>query len=709
MRSIRPHQCLYISLGLLAVLPFCISVCAGRGAGAAQTVLLPIEVLGEVGTIAVRDIFVTEPQAESVRYTELRVNGVRFAGQASLQINDGYWIPLNNQSVFVAEPGKSFGGIGGGFATLDLELRLPSRTLFPGRNTLRFRFDQTDGVTSGFRILAINFLDSERKQILPEVSFADDDPAGWAAPFSDSGSIIAGKELWRSATLIASSLPNSPRIKTHCSDCHTDDGRDLKYYNFSNHSIITRARFHGLSTLQGQQIASYIRTLNVPNPGRPWNPPYQPGPGQDDLPISGWAAGAGIAWVLPDDRDGLPYLLQASQVDRLWTGSSPAEPRALVRLVTPEVFRPDGKLSARQIPIALQLPTWSQWLPRVHPKDAWGAVFEQSEFAQLYSGKKSSGKERKNTLQSLLPMSSYRNSDVRTVAAAFARWSQARRAFFKPFINGRTEWTPDLGDRVYSTQLWQVVKTWELMQEFNLEGRGHDLFGDSADSRMWMNTIPAETAPSATHIPNGTAGVGGSALTNEYFTAAWYELQILLNSGNHRHRDRYPVDWVYVINQFHDLFAETGYPEPVRVLVAVTKAFQSTDPQLSPEDLRQGWRPEQNIDPRITVSSAWSPIFGTLSPEIHRAIATSVLRAWLDKNYQYSVGQYLPIGLPPESRSANLYSDISGGDAWVAVRLFAKSGVPPDLLKRLQEWGISLTDRAARIGYDGGSSFREIQ
>ena len=88
--------------------------------------------------------------------------------------------------------------------------------------------------------------------------------------------------------------------------------------------------------------------------------------------------------------------------------------------------------------------------------------------------------------------------------------------------------------KVYSTQLWQLVKTWKMTQEFSLEARGRDLYGPSADSHTWFNTIPAETAPLVTHIPDGTAGVGGSAVTNEYFTACWYELQILLNSGNFR-------------------------------------------------------------------------------------------------------------------------------------------------------------------------------
>ena len=106
---------------------------------------------------------------------------------------------------------------------------------------------------------------------------------------------------------------------------------------------------------------------------------------------------------------------------------------------------------------------------------------------------------------------------------------------------------------MYSAQLWQLVKTWEMTQEFGLEGRGRDLFGAIADSRTWCNTVPGDAAPAAAHIPNGPAGVGGSGLTNEYLTSAWYELQIILNSGNHQHREREPVDWVYVIGGFLDL------------------------------------------------------------------------------------------------------------------------------------------------------------
>jgi hypothetical protein len=675
----------------------------------ADATVLPIEVLGVDGATVSRTVTLRMGDSESVHSLWLQVHGLRYANQASVQVNSGPWVPLNNETVIVAEPGKSFGGIGGGFATLLMTLPLPAGTLVDGANTIRFRFNQTDGFTSAYRVLAWNFLSSEGTKIIPPETFVEESVDGWAPPFSDAASIKAGEELWRGASLVANSLPNSGRIQAHCADCHAHDGQDLKYFNFSNASIVDRSRFHGLSVQEGEQIASYIRSLQVPNPGRPWNPPYQPGPGLDAQPISNWAAGAGLDWVLDKDTNTLPYLFgrRDAVVTRtaLNGDGSAANVRDLVQLITPEVFRPDGNLNAREIPIALQLPDWSQWLPRIHPKDAWGGAFTQSEFAALYDGAAAnSGNRAKGTatapLRSLLASTQDADAKLRGMTAAFVQWSQARRSFLKRYAEGKTTWSPALTDKVYSAQLWQLVKTWEMTQEFGLEGRGRELYGATADSRSWLNTVPVETAPSAVNIPDGPAGAGGSAVTNEYLSACWYELQIILNSGNHQHKNRGPVDWVYVIGRFRDLQAQTRRPEPARLLVTVIKALQSTDPRIGPENLTQGWRPEQNVDPRVMISPAWAPLFEPIPNEIRRALTTSLLAAWLDKNLQYPIEKHLPMGehihaylLPRE------YADISGGKVWESAQAFLNAGVPPELVRRLQQWGAAYKDRASRISY----------
>lgn len=141
----------------------------------------------------------------------------------------------------------------------------------------------------------------------------------------------------------------------------------------------------------------------------------------------------------------------------------------------------------REIPIALQLPDWSQWLPRVHPKDAWGPAFTQSAFAALYDGDTTSESKskmgKKPPLRTLLATAQTTDHDIRLVVAAFAQWSEARRSFLGHVGKAGATWSPELTNKVYSTQLWQLVKAWEMTQEFGLEARGRDLCGPTAASR----------------------------------------------------------------------------------------------------------------------------------------------------------------------------------------------------------------------------------
>src|SRR5207342_2724723 len=239
--------------------------------------------------------------------------------------------------------------------------------------------------------------------------------------------------------------------------------------------------------------------------------------------------------------------------------------------------------------------------------DAWGPAFEKNEFSEWYEA----------TLRNLLasPNLSASISSGRIVTA-FDKWRDVRRAFLKPYVEGKSvNWTPELGVKAYSTQLWQLVKTWELTQEFGLEARGRELFGPEGEPRTWFNSIPAATAPATVNIPDGPSGMGGSALTNEYFDASWYELQVLVNSGNHQHLDRTPVDWVYVIGRFQSLYRESRRPEPARLLVALIKSMQSTDPRIGPDDVEKGWRPTRSVDPAIMVLPAWAPMFEPLPSE----------------------------------------------------------------------------------------------
>jgi hypothetical protein len=637
MASLRS---IYVGFASLAIL---------ANAGAVERsgpVVLPIEVAGEAGTEATVTVDIPSGLGSEVRRLCMQIHNLEFAGMASVRINQGPWLALTNTTATVAEPGRSYGGIGGGFATLKLTVPVAPGSVADGSNSIGFRFNGTNGVASGFRVLALNFLTADGRIVLPGSAFRDDDPNAWAPSFRDPENISAGQNLWHSAKLTANGLPGAPPIHAHCADCHTRDGRDLKYFNFSNTSIAARSRFHGLSELQGRQIASYIRSLDVPNPGRPWNPPYQPGPGLDAKPPADWAAGAGLSWVLADDLETIPFLLKGKDQN---------------------AFRPDGDLNAREIPIAFQLPDWNHWLPRVHPLDAWGERFERSAFAQEYA----SGAHTADELH-----------------AFFDSWSRSRGKFLKP--PDAKKWTAELAETYYSAQLWQLVKTWEITQ----------IYGTGADARNWPNTVPAAAAPTSADIPDGPAGMGGSGLTNEYYSAAWYELQVVVNSGNHRHRGHAPIDWPYITGHFLDLERLSGRPEPGRLLVTLIKGMQSTDPGAGPENYNEGWRPEQDVDPRIMVGEEWTPEFATLPPNVKTAITESFLVAWLDKTLQYPPASYFQRGLRPAAYVwPESLRNVSGGRVWEAASQFQKAGVSDPVIQRLLNWGSTWNAMAGLFHY----------
>jgi hypothetical protein len=600
---------------------------------------LPVEIAGDAGTVVNVTAYVPHGFGRQVRSLWMQVHGLAYGGMASVRINHGQWLLLNNETVTVAEPARSYGGIGGGFATLKVSLPLPEGSVSDDSNTIEFRFNFTDGIVSGFRVLAFNFLAADGRAILPPDMFVEEDPNTWTPPFSDPESISAGRNLWERAQLTASPLPGAPAIRAHCADCHAQDGADLKYFNFSNLSIVARSRFHGLSESQGRQIASFIRSLPVPNPGRPWNPPYQPGPGLDDQQAVNWAAGAGLAWALDDDVNALRFLD-----------------------ITPAGFRPDADLNPREIPITFQLPDWNHWLPRVHPLDFPGTNFRSSAFFRLYQA-----------------------SDY-GIPGFFDRWYKSRSQFLPPHPSaGSNQWTAALAEAFYSAQLWQLVKTWEITR--------------GGESRFWMNAIPAATAPAEVGIPNGPSGMGRSALTNEYFNNAWYEVQILVNSGNHRHQGRLPIDWVYVIGHFLELQRLSGQPEPGRLLVAIIKAMQSSDPAIGPDNYAEGWRPDRNIDPRILVSREWAPVFRTIPAGVKQAIVESLLSAWLDKTLQYPAASYFARGQPAGYRLPAHLLDISGGRVWEASPQFQAAGVGRSLVERLDAWGKAYSALAELFHY----------
>src|SRR3984893_17235094 len=183
-----------LTSGLFLALLAAAAISMGFARSTTDRILLPIEVLGAEGTTVSRAFTLQDGQAESARALWLQIHGLRYADQASIQVNESAWIPLNNNTVTNPEPARSFGGIGGGFSTLVMTLSLPNGTVVHGANTIRFRFNRTDGVPSGYRVLEWNFLTNYGKKILPPNNFVDDTPENWTPPLPNAASVLAGRE-----------------------------------------------------------------------------------------------------------------------------------------------------------------------------------------------------------------------------------------------------------------------------------------------------------------------------------------------------------------------------------------------------------------------------------------------------------------------------------------------------------------------------------
>ncbi len=674
LAAMRVWSCLaFLAAAALGHAP---AASAAVTAQASTRVKLPIEVMGADGTVQAVPVYV--PSSQPVTTLSLQMHGLTYENKASVQVNKGAWVPFTNSAVQVAEPGRSYGGIGGALSTLKITIPLAPGLVHAGANTISFRFNHTDDVSIGFRVLAFNFLTAQKQALLPAFTFWQDDPNAWTAPRPRPADIAAGKSLWHSASLVKSSDDHSTMLAT-CADCHSEDGRDLKYFSYSNYSIVQRCLFHGLSELQAEQIASYIRTLPITSYGRPWNPPYQPGPGMDSRPALAWAAGAGVNAVLDTDAQMVPYVFPNG--------------------ITKDGIGANDTLNMRELPIALQLPDWNHWLPRIHPKDAWGSTFTNSGFAFAYDGTGGGGSQFGNLRAALAsPDPAYHRQITAGADAALYHMMGAWTGFYQqPFMNDRqaqNDGTVLYQEKMESTAKWRLVKDWELMQEYTLEGNAPAIFpttpgGPTAgESRSWLSESAFLASPAFVGVPDN--GVAHTHLMHEYLNNAWYYAQIVLNSGN-RHRDGWhPVDWGYAVGRVGDLSDASGVPSTVRMTAMLIKGMQQSDTNGT-VDTTTGWFPHFAADLRYFYWENRHPTLDAFSTDIatsnrvYGQIITAVARAQFDKMQTHSPAEY------QASSQGGENSVVYGGDSLFNTQKetlvdLNRLGIDKTLIRSMADW-----------------------
>ena len=609
-------------LGLLAS-------CGGSGGGPGS-VLMPLEVLGDPGTIVSATVNITGSpanvtqlwiKAHRVNWREdgefaLKFNGnVRPGSKGSVRLNGGPWVPLTNSTVTCNAHELAYGCLNGTYSTV--RFTVPASVLGApgvktGSNTLDFKFDATDGISSGWRVLAFELQNAAGISVIPADTFVQDNPDNWSPPLNTPADIAAGKTLWESAPLTDLGFANTRHaIHGKCGSCHTYDGYDLKYFNYSNKSIEVRSVFHGLTPTQGKQIASYIRTLDAKLPngvtigqaGRPWNPPYQPGPGLDAKPVELWSAGAGLEAVLQSDSQMKAYMFPNGEYKAAILGAT-------------------GFLNPRETPQAIQLVDWNGWLPTMALED----MVKYPNLVVPYAGDTPPADDAKTPLDWLKVatqwLENYRYTGMET-----DDWFR-RHGMFLIHAWGQSRWR---GNGMPGTPLtppdalararqglafgsWYAIRMWDMMKRYKLEefssrtglnlantvtdlergtvNTGSTTRGIPANFRSW----PMEQRSVFELAPHfmGPGGVAGSGDPNsfvftkpgEYLTTVWYSLEQIVNGG--WRSGSAGIDWNYHPQHLGGMhhggtgFYNDGPMHPYRLAWSVIWLYQTRPTDWAP-------------------------------------------------------------------------------------------------------------------------------
>ncbi len=662
----------------------------------AKAVKLPVEVIGPEGYM--ETVAFELADASQVKRLSLQCHrcgwrdgtvqsGKDRGAKASVRLNAGAWVDITDASVEMQAAELAYGGLSGGFHTT--RFSLPIQGAVTGSNTLEFRFNKTDGSSSGYRILALNMLDAGGKALLQASNFNNEDPTQWRV-VGTAADIAEGQALWNGKVALKESPLNGKALKANCASCHAADGRDLKYFNYSDWSIQVRSQFHGLSGQQGKQIAAYVRNLSAPAPAqaRPWNPPYQPGPGLDAKPVAEWAAGAGLQSVLTTDAEMLRYLLPGG------TGKTEIARVADIK----------GTLNMRELPVPLQLPDWNAWLPDVHPLDVWGDGFANSDATKAYQQSAQAMASGSAKLQDRSAIGAVEGLLARTWRAVFPYMGgpvpcpiyndakaagMAQASLMDQLPAGKT-----CEDGMQAVNHWLAVKNWELFHTHQMEEATATLY-PYGERRGWFgkerNVFEVASHRSANNSHNFAHQ---STALGSYHSNVWYHLQLVLNAG---HRDPwtwFPQDWFYTPMFIALNSRDNRQPLAVLNTAMHIKMYQNLDmtgPDGKGVDRGPGyngwwlpfvqpWRFESTMgwegawsawtgvsaDGKSSKGFPWTQLDG-YEPGLRAKMTNALLKQFINKMKSYPVS-----ALPRQSDPAAM-----GGDQFEHADYVVETDIPP--------------------------------
>ncbi len=490
---------------------------------------------------------------------------------------------------------RAYGGLNGGFATTAFSTPL-SGARANGENTIMFRFlAQPNEATSGYRIIRIALRSSNTKNapdliITPRNNISG---AAFEGPFMGDPNRAAmaqeGKKLWMGT--VGNNLldRNKNPIQAKCTHCHTQDGSDLKYFNYSNKSIIARSNFHGLTKEEGQQIAQYIRDLNMDRSknGRPWEPPYQPGPSAD-TDAREWAAGQGLDAVLETDLE---------MMEPLFGSKEPSKTQ-----VQNTIAGFEGNTNIRTMPISVQFPDWNMWMPEEHPMDQRDVSAQWPQLNTAYQNLRNKLNTPEKVVQRNTKTQVFKPFLENGVVEAFgvfaaevhkvvidlpgSSWAEVsgvRNQIDNGFpvspvwaenVNNNYSETSKRREKAkQSIAFWYSTKLFEIIQEFELyQLRLNNVPANDLEPFQWP-IREWSVFQNAAHIIGANrndsyfesdAGSEDDKTRGIYLSSIWYQVQLTLTPGHRRGSNIGPNDFAYNLQHIHRLGARSGIYEPSR-------------------------------------------------------------------------------------------------------------------------------------------------
>jgi hypothetical protein len=399
-------------------------------------------------------------------------------------------------------------------------------------------------------------------------SFVNENPATWTAP--TGADATAGQSAFHATSLRATDFPGE-FITASCASCHAKDGRDLKYFAFSNRSIEVRSQFHGMSVQESRDIAAYIRAHSSTVPGRAWYSPYQPCPAADTVPVYEWSGACSEEEVLPNE---MGMLEQLASNGTAMTASDWSPTRT--------------DLHFRNARISFQLLSLFEWWPRIHPQDIWVGpncgVYPTGCFAT--SDLKLGFDQIYEDLEAYCPGTGTQCQDRIAALGPDGR----RMPFAKKIVNFRVLYgqTPycvgnpadvECANRVateqnqelvktYSAAQWDAIKSWEVEHALQLGKYALTWYtdGGAENSRILRYGQFFGFSPNLmrARLNNAMAGIlDGTGEAEKLVSMQWYHLAAVVRSqgnkccANQSFDGIQPLDVGYTYGYFFDLDYET--------------------------------------------------------------------------------------------------------------------------------------------------------